>query len=414
MKTGRFVRAFYFGLIVLMAIFTISLVLRDVSAAADKEPIKIGALCALSGPQYVYTNPVVNAINLAIKEVNASGGILGRQLELITRDDEGKVDVGVREAKDLILRKKVDVLFGGPGSHIVLAVSEVAKTYKIPLLCLLGNSKTITEEKWHRYVFQLTPSTRMEGNAVAIFTAKKGWKKIWTLNSDYEYGRTSCQMYLEKLKQLVPDVNVIGQSWPKFGETDYTPYISAILAAKPDFVYSSMSGTDAINFTKQAKGYGFFEKVVGCAHYDFSVIQAIGAEMVEGAVGFNRGEFYCVDTPEMKVFLDKYRKAYGGNYPNAFSGFGYEAVYCVKQAMEKAKSSNKEKVVDALEGMEFIGPRGKLHFRVCDHMANGANYIGLTTKSPDYPFYILKDIMVVPAEQTLLSCEELKNLRAKK
>jgi ABC-type branched-subunit amino acid transport system substrate-binding protein len=79
------------------------------------------------------------------------------------------------------------------------------------------------------------------------------------------------------------------------------PYISAILAAKPDFVYSSMSGTDAINFTKQAKGYGFYEKVVGCAHYDFSVIQALGAEN-GGAVRFNRSEFYCVNTPEMKVF----------------------------------------------------------------------------------------------------------------
>ncbi len=413
MKTNKFGQVFCFGLIVLMAIFTISLAPRDILAAAEKDPIKIGALCALSGPQYVYTNPVVNAINLAIKEINASGGILGRQVELTTRDDEGKVDVGVREMKYLVLNKKVDVVFGGPGSHIALAASEVAKTYKIPFLCLLGNSKTITEEKGHRFVFQLTPSTRMEASAVAIFTAKQGWKKIWTLNSDYEYGHTSNQIYLEKVKQLVPDVNVIGQSWPKFGETDYTPYISAILAAKPEFVYCAMSGADAINFTKQAKGYDFFQKVVGCAHYDFSVMQALGAEMVEGAVGFNRGEFYCVDTPEMKVFLDKYRKAFGGNYPNAFAVFGYEAVYCVKQAMEKAKSSNKEKVADTLEGMEFTGPRGKRYFRACDHMVNGADYVGFTTKSPDYPFYILKDIMAVPAEQTLLSCEEIKKLRTR-
>jgi ABC-type branched-subunit amino acid transport system substrate-binding protein len=116
----------------------------------------------------------------------------------------------------------------------------------------------------------------------------------------------------------------------------------------------------------------------------------------------------------MKVFVNSYRKAFGGNYPTAYSVFAYEAVYCVKQAMEKVKNANKEKVADVLEGMEFIGPRGKRQFRDCDHVVNGADYVGFTFKSPDYPFYILKDITAVPAEQTLLPCEEIKKLRSKK
>lgn len=414
MKGHKFSQGFYFGLVVLAFVIIVSFASEGVVMAAGNEPIRIGFTSALSGPQFVYTVPCLNGINLAIKEINATGGILGRQVELITRDDESKVDIGVREAKDLVLRKKVDVLMGGTGSHVVLAVSEIAKTYKIPMLCLMANTKTITEEKGHSYVFQLPPNTRMEASALAVFTVKHGWKSIWTLNSDYEYGHTSNGIYVEKLKQVGPDIKVVGESWPKFGETDFTPYISAILAAKPAFVYSSITGADAINFTKQAKGYGFYEKVVGSANYDLSVLMPMGADMVEGAVGYNRGEFYCVDTPEMKAFLGKYLKAFDGNYPTAYSGFGYEAIYCLKQAMEKAKSSNKEKVAVALEGMEFTGLKGKRQFRACDHMMNVANYVGFTTKRPEYPFFILKDIMAVPGEQTLLPCEEIKKLRAKR
>jgi branched-chain amino acid transport system substrate-binding protein len=193
-----------------------------------------------------------------------------------------------------------------------------------------------------------------------------------------------------------------------------TPYITAIMAAKPDFVAGGLWGADLINFTKQAKPYGYFDKVVSSGVYDLNQLRALGDEMVEGAVSWNRGEFFSVDTPAMAAFVEKFRKAYNGEYPTAYAVFAHEALYVVKKAMETAGTTNKEKVVDAMIGMHFTGPRGELYFRACDNQANAPEYIGFTKKDPRYPFCVLRDVMVVKAEDAWLSCEEIKKLRAGK
>ena len=262
--------------------------------------------------------------------------------------------------------------------------------------------------------FKMFQGTRMEATAVATYVAKQGWKRIWTLFPDYEWGHTFLGLCLEKLKSSIREVTIVGESWPKLSETDFTAYISAMQGGKPEFVLGGLAGADLINFTKQAKPYGLTEKFPVSGIYDLNQLRALGQEMVEGAVGYNRGEFFCVDTPEMNAFVDKFRKAFGGEYPTAYSVFGYEAVYLTKQAMEKAKTTNKEKVVDALEGMQFSSPRGNLYIRAYDHMVNGTIYVGYTTKSPKYPFFVYRDVVSVPGEQTWLSVEEIKKLRGGK
>ena len=405
-------RRFYLGFVVVLTIFLTFF--GHIAAAAEKEPIRIGEVGGLTGPQYITFKPHVDGVNLALKEINASGGILGRPVEIILRDDETKVDIAVKEMKDLILRKKVDIVIGGASSGTAMAQSEVAKTYKMPFLVSIANSYRILEEKGHRYVFQIPPSTRVEGTAFAILAAKQGWKSIYVLNPDYEYARSLTTIFLEKMKQLVPDLKVLGQYWPKLGETDFTPYITAIMAAKPDFLFSCSVGSDLINLPRQAKAYGLYEKIPASGLYDLSLLKGIGSEMVEGAIAVNRGDFFCVDTPEMKEFVEKFRKNFGGDYPPAYAAFGYEALYCVKAAMEKAKSTNKEKVIDALEGLEFTSPRGKFYFRPYDHQANSPAYVGFTTKSPDYPFYVYKNILKVTAEEAWLPVEEVKKIRGGK
>jgi ABC-type branched-subunit amino acid transport system substrate-binding protein len=116
----------------------------------------------------------------------------------------------------------------------------------------------------------------------------------------------------------------------------------------------------------------------------------------------------------MKLFLERFRKAFGGEYPSAYALFGYEAIHFIKSAVEKAKSVKKEDIVNALEAAEIASPRGKISFRKYDHIANGPVYVGLTTKSAEYPFYVYKNTLAVPAEQTWLSEEEIKNIRGKK
>lgn len=412
MKVMSTLRCDFGKFVLIMSVVAItSIVFQGGNASGESETIKIGTIGAVTGVGYLQTKQCFDGVNLAVGEINGKGGILGRQIETIVRDDELKVDVGVREMKDLILRKKVDFVVGGCSSAVTLAQSDVAKKYKVPYLVAMANSQRLSEDGGHRYVFVLPPNTRMEATALAISTSKKGWKKVWALAPDYEWGHTFTEIYLKKLKALVPDVEVLGESWPKLGETDFTPYITSVIAAKPDFLFSILWGGDLINFTKQAKPYGLFEKMVASGLYDFNQLGAIGSEMVEGVLGFSRGDFFCVKSPEMDSFVKKFRAAYDEQYPSVFATQGYDAIYCLKKAIEQVGAVDREKVVDALEGMQFDSPRGKLYFRKYDHQVNAAVFTGFTTKSPDYPFYVYSDITRVPGDEAWLSVEEIKKLR---
>jgi len=377
------------------------------------EPIKIGVVCGMSGFGYSYTGPYLNGVKMAVEEVNKAGGILGRPIELISRDDEIKVDIGVREIKYLIMKEDVDIVIGGFGSNVALAQSEVALSMKVPFIVCLANSYQITEAKGHRYVFQLPPSTRMEGNAVAEYMAKLPIKKLWTVGQDYEFGRTLVGIPVERLKVLRPDIQVIGQSWPKLGEKEQTPYITQILASKPELVYNVQWGADMVAFIKQAKPFGLFQKASFAGIFDQPLLSAVGKDMVEGVIGFSRGDFFAIQTDAMKSFVKSYQASFQGQYPTSYSIFGYEAIKASAKAITKAGTTDKEKITDALTGLSFDSPRGQVKFREFDNIANGSVYVGKTYNDPAYPFFIYKDISTVPADKIWLSVEEVKKLRAK-
>jgi branched-chain amino acid transport system substrate-binding protein len=408
MKNIRAIKVgiFYFGMCVL------AILLANPAISIARETIRIGVVCGLSGAQGpIYTDPYINGVKLAVEEVNKTGGILGKQVELVIRDDELKVDIGVREIRYLILRADVDFIIGGHGSNVALGQSEIAKANKVPYMVCLANSLHITESKGHRYVFQLPPSTRSEANAVGVYLSKQRFKKLWTIGPDYDFGRTVIGTGLEKLRSLRPDIELLGQSWPKMGEKEMSPYISQILSANPEMIFNAQWGADMVSFIKQAKPYGMFQKFGFIGMFDQALLSAMGDEMVEGVIGYSRGDFFAVKTPEMNAYVQKYRDKYKGEFPQAYATFGYEAIYSIKHAMEKAQTTDKEKVVDALKGLQFTSPRGSLYFRDYQNIASGKVYVGKTFKDPKYPFYVYKDIMEIPAEETWISLDEIRKLR---
>jgi branched-chain amino acid transport system substrate-binding protein len=376
------------------------------------EPIKIGVVVGQTGFGYSYSAPMLNGVKLAVEDVNKAGGVLGRPIQLVIRDDEIKVDVGVREFKYLVMKENVDIVIGGFGSHVALAQSEVALSMKVPFIVCIANSYVITEAKGHRYVFQLPPSTRMEGNAVGEAMAKAKFKKLWTVAQDYEFGRTLVALGLERLKTLRPDIEVIGQSWPKMGEKEQTPYITQILAAKPDLVYNVQWGADIVAFIKQAKPFGLFDQFAFAGLFDQPTLMTLGKDMVEGIIGVSRGDFFCFKTEEMNNFVKKYQAFAQNQYPTSYSIFGYEAVIASAKAMTKAGTTDKEKVTDALTGLSFDSPRGHIKFLEPENIADGPIYYGKTYNDPAFPFFIFKDIVAIPAEKLLLPADEIKKLRA--
>jgi branched-chain amino acid transport system substrate-binding protein len=373
------------------------------AAPAAKEPIKIGAIYDFAGPCYMYSESGINGIRIAMDEINGKGGIFGRKLDMIVRDTEAKVDVGARETKDLILREKVNFLMGPCSSGVSLAMQVVHAEYKVMRVVGIANTEAMTVDKFTPYIFQVVPNTYMEATANTRYLMKKvpTAKKFCTIGPDYEFGRREEAAFAEEIKKLVPDAEILYQAWPKPGETDFTSFITAMMAKKPDAIHSSLFGGDLVAFTKQAAPYGFF-KTPFMALYDLPVLVALGADAPEGTFGFGRGCFFMDPNPKMMEFVEKYRKVRGA-YPDSWSVMAYDTIYLIKAAIEKAKTAETEAVIKAMEGITLDSLRGKFTIRSLDHMGTVPCYQGTISKEPAYPFKIWKDISRIPGEQVIRS-----------
>ena len=293
---------------------------------------------------------------------------------------------------------------------MALAVSNICKEQK-KLLCLhSANNERLMNELGHRYVFSVIPNTYMEGQALAAFLAKRGFKKILIIGPDLEYGRSQAGAFKKKITEINPATTIIKELWPRIGEPDYTPYIATILAAKPDMVCSLLWGGDLASFMRQASPHQFFQKVPFTGLFDYDLLKGLGNEMVPGLYGFDRAPFYALNNPQAKSFIERY-KTRTGEYPSAWSILAYDGLMALRKAVEKAKSLETEKVIEALEGLSWDSLRGPLHLRPQDHLASGGLFFGTTVKDPKYSFYIMREMVYLPGNDLWHSLEEIKSLR---
>ena len=403
-----YMRSFVLFIVLLATMFF----LHPVGANAQA-PIKIGIIDSYSGPPSTFTYDVRDAFKLAIDEINAKGGVLKRKIEFTTRDDKFKVDLALSMAKELVMMEKVDILMGTINSAASLAVSEYCKTEKIPFLVTFSKSEKITGEKGHRYVFEVSENTVMIGKAAAAGLAKKSYIKYWIAGDDYEYGHACADATWNTLKKLKPKVELMGQSWWKVGEPELTPYLTAISAAKPDAVIFSPGGATITNLMKVSKTTGFAEKFPICLHTatEHSNLAPLGADGPEGVIGTSNYHFYYPDTPKNKAFVKAFKDAYGRE-PRVGALYGYLAGQFITKALAKAGKMDREKFIDALEGMKVDSPIGEIEMRAFDHQAMLPMFMGVTEKVPEYPFLIAGDIVTIPAKDLMPSVEEVKKARS--
>lgn len=397
-----------FFMLAFLAVMT--LIFAPVNAQADN--IKVGIIDCYSGPPAVYANDALNGFKLALEEINAKG-VLGKKIEFATRDTKFKVDIALNMAKELVLREKVDVLVGTINSGAALAVSAaVAKKEKVPFITWISKSENITGAKGHRYVFSCGENTAMAGKAGGVALSKKPYVKYWIAGDDYEYGHAIGDAAWKNLKALKPEVELIGKSWWKPGEPDLSPYITAILNAKPDAVIFCTGGRSMTNVLKVIKATGMAEKVAIWVHTgtDHAVLKPLGEEAPVGVMGTMDYHFYYPETPSNKAFVEKFEKAYGS--PPGFPAFhGYITAQFIANAYIKAGVKDTEKFIDALEGLEVMSPVGKLQMRACDHQVILPMYLGVTTKSPKYNFIIAGDIQTLTGDEVMPTCEEIMKAR---
>jgi branched-chain amino acid transport system substrate-binding protein len=385
---------------VLVALLTLVLLLP--LAAGAQKPIKVGYPMIMSGAGALFGEPAAKGAQMFVEELNAKGGVLGRKIDLIVRDTKGLPDEAVRVARELILKDNVDFLVGTLTSAEGPAVSVVAKENKVVFIAPIPKTDQLTAaDKLHPYVFRVAATTTMEGRSAAEIIAKWPVKRIGTMSPDYAYGQDVTKAFVEHLKKIAPQMEIVDQQWPKLGEADYTPFINAQLAKKPDAVFSSLWGGHFVNFAKQAKPLGYFDAL----KYNFfdageggcqETTSAMGADYPFGIWGNTYDAFYWPDAPAAhKDFIARLSKFLKNEYPSSWAIQGYIGMQFLAEAIKKANSTESDKVARALLGLSVDTPVGKLTIREKDHQANRGQLYGKTTKDPKYPFAILKPVTYV-------------------
>jgi branched-chain amino acid transport system substrate-binding protein len=376
------------------------------SAAFAAETIKIGFPIPLSGPTAVYGEPVLKGAEMAVAEINANGGVLGRQLEILSRDSKANADEAVRLARELIIKDNVDFLVGTLTSAEAPAVSTVAKENKIVFIAPTAKSTRLTDAAdIHPYIFRVSSNTDVEGLAGAtLMTRWKDVKSVATIAPDYAYGRDSIAAFVAALMKLRPDIAIVDQEWPKLGEADFTPFITAQMGKKPDAVYSSLFAGDFVTFTKEATPRGYF-KAIDNRMIDPAEVgttdeaRALGNDYPYGIIGdaYDPVIWNGVEPPEHKRFIEDLKAFTKQEYASGWSIVGYQSIVALAEGIKKAGDTKSDDVAKALLGLSFDTPVGKRTFSAKSHETFAPEYYGEMIKDPAYPFAVVKNPEMLPA-----------------
>lgn len=377
-------------------------------SAFAKDTIKIGSMNVLSGPLGVVGVDQSRAAKLAVDHINKDGGILGKKVEILVRDDEMSPTTAGRVARKLILDDKVDFLVGVNGTPASMSVSEVVKRFKRVYLSSGGaQGAALTGENCNKYTFRINHSGGQFYRADAAYVAETfpNIKTVAGINPEYSYGHQQWEGFIGELKKRRPDIKPIADVWVSVREKDYTNYITALMDKKPDLVYSVFWSGMGAAFIKQAKPYGFFEKTkffLAAASIGTSCV-VLGKDMV-GMWGSSPYTF-TTDNPMNTRFVRDFKKLYN-IIPTSFVGHAYGTILILKQAIEKAGSTDTDKVISALEGSTFNTPWGKTLIRKGDHQAMGKIFIGPVKPDARYPIWVLSGYKTIQSEEVSLSVSE--------
>lgn len=371
--------------------------------ARGEVPLRIGMVDPLTG---VYAAPAQNEVTgarLAVEQMNAKGGILGRPVELLVEDSANDVGTGVQKARKLIERDQVTFLIGDVNSGIAQAIAQVTSEKKVLHIVSGGHTDTITGKdcKWN--VYRVCNTTRMEANSVSDLLFNKYGKKWHFVTPDYAFGHTLQGALDVNLKRL--GGTVTGNELTPLGTTDYSAYLIKARAANPDVLLLLVQGSDMINCLKQIVQFGIDKQIhVAGTQQELESLEGLPPE---ARIGIWMFEWYWkqAGVPNVAEFVAEIRKRNGGKVPTARHWFGYTS------AMTFALVANREKTVDSLQLARALGdfelpPEVKLqpnkcYYRKGDHQLMTSAFIGeAVSNGKDDPEDLFRVDQVVPGDKT--------------
>lgn len=368
------------------------------SAALSAPTVKIGFDDARSGPFKNNGDYAATGMNVAVQELNRTGGLLGRQIEIVEEDNQNSPELAVQKLKKLILEDNVEAVFHQTSSTCGLAIQQAIPRYKKIFVEIGATAMDFTTVAFNPYSFRTSPSTVMyvKGHMI-YFLKEKKYKKIYLINFDSVYGHDVAKYSEKFLKENAPDVQIVGNEFHPVFTKDFAPYITKIKASGADYIFTGDWGTDLIQLLKQGNSLGLHLPMAGILLGDASLAPVVGDAMIGAVIS----DFMIagVPTAKAKAFEDAFYKE-AKVWPVEQIYEGWIGVTLWAEAVKKAGSFDTDKVAKAWEGMEFDGPYGKILMRAKDHQALMPFCIGKVegkTKYYDFPYFTY--VMGIPREQ---------------
>ena len=359
----------------LLGVCTVALGATSALSVQAQAPIRIGEINSYSAiPQF--TQPYKQGWQLAVEEINASGGLLGRKVEVIARDDAGKPEDALRHAIELTSQEKVDVLAGGFLSNVGLALADHALRSKRLFIASEPLTDAIVWDKGNRYTFRLRASTYMQAAMLVEEAAKLPAKRWATLAPNYEYGQSAVASFKELLKAKRPDVEFVGEQWPALGKIDAGSSLSALMQSKPDAIFNVTFGADLAKLVREGNQRSIFPRVpvVSMLSGEPEYLEVLKDETPKGWIvtGYPWDQ---IDTKEHASFAASYYKKFKEN-PKLGSVVGYATMQAIFAGIKKAGTTDNEKLIVAMRGLKFSTPFGPAEFRAIDQQSTMGAYVG--------------------------------------
>jgi branched-chain amino acid transport system substrate-binding protein len=380
-----------------------------VGSAQAQTTTRIGELNSYKA-QPAFLEPYKKGWELALEEINARGGVNGKKLEVISRDDNGNPGDAVRVAEELVSKEKVDLIFGTFLSNIGLAVTDFAKQRKVVFVAAEPLTDKITWQNGNRYTFRLRPSTYIQA-AMLVPEAARLKKKRWAIvYPNYEYGQSAAATFKALLKKAQPDVEFVVEQAPALGRIDAGAVAQAIADAKPDAIFNVTFGADLAKFVREGQTRGLFKDrfVVSLLTGEPEYLDPLRDEAPEGwwVTGY---PWYSIKSAEHDKFVMAYQKRWK-EYPRAGSVVGYATMMSVAAALTKAKSSETEAVIAAFKNLSVDTPMGKIMYRAQDNQSTMGAYVGYTTVNQGRG--VMKNFKYIDGASVMPPDAEVQKLRA--
>ena len=312
------------------------------------------------------------------EQVNAAGGVNGRPIETIFRDDAGRPEDAVRMADELLKAERVALLAGGFFSHVGLALADFAKENRRLFVASEPLTDALVWSRGNRYTFRLRPSTYMQSAMLVEEAAKLPAKRWATVAPNYEYGQSAVRWFKELLLRARPDAQFVAEQFPALGRIDAGATVQALLAANPDAIFNATFGIDLTNFVRQAATRSLFERrrVVSLLTGEPEYLLPMADEAPEDWIvtGYPYDQ---LETPAHVAFRGAYRRRWNDE-PRLGSVVGHDMVQALAAMLRRAGSTETDAMVNAMRGMRFPGVFGEVEFRALDHQSTMGAFVGRT------------------------------------